>query len=206
MKNQYDTRGSWLAEHVLPHEPGLRSWLRRSARLSDADIDDLIQETYAILFTRPSVAEIADPRAYTYQVARSILLQNLRRAKVVTIEAVADVSSLNITAAAPSAEQLVEGYCELQRVTDAIEAMPAQTRRAFWMRRVEGLSQREVAQALGLSENTVEKHIMRGIRSLMDQFGRGGKPPRQASMTRPDNDVEQGTQDTNEKSRVSSEN
>lgn len=100
----------------------------------------------------------------------------------------------------------MEGHSELQRVTDAIDAMPPQTRRAFWMRRVEGMSQRQVAQALNLSENTVEKHIMRGIRLLMDQFGRGGKPPRQASMTRPDNHVEQGTQDDNEKSRVSSEN
>jgi RNA polymerase sigma-70 factor (ECF subfamily) len=205
MKNHYDTRGRWLAEHVLPHEPGLRSWLRRLAKLSDADVDDLIQETYANLFTRPSVAEIADPRAYTYQVARSILLQNLRRAKIVTIEAVADVSSLNVAATAPSAEELVEGYNELQRVTDAIEAMPPQTRRAFWMRRVEGMSQRQVAQALNLSENTVEKHIMRGIRLLMDRFGRGGKPPRQASMTHAGNDVEQGTQENDEKSRISSE-
>jgi len=62
--------------------------------------------------------------------------------------------------------------------------MPRQTRRAFQLRRIEGLSQREVAAALGLSESTVEKHIMRAIKLLMQQFGRGGKAPSDASMPR----------------------
>ena len=35
-----------------------------------------------------------------------------------------------------------------------------------WLRRVEDLSQRDVAMRLGISEKTVEKHIAKGMRML----------------------------------------
>ena len=75
---------------------------------------------------------------------------------------------------------------ELQKVIDAIEALPPQMRRAFWLRRVEGWSQREIATELGLSESTVEKHIGRGIKRLLEQFGRGGNRKRAASTSATD--------------------
>ncbi len=178
-----DDRSRWLAQCVLPHEPALRRWLHGLSALDDADIDDLVQETYAVLATRPSVAEIADPRAYTFQVARSLFLQGVRRAKIVSIQAVADLAELEMPDDAPSPFDHVAGREDLRRLAAAIEAMPPQTRRAFQLRRVDGLSQREVAAATQLSESTVEKHIGRGIRMLMAQFGRGGKQPPRASTS-----------------------
>ncbi len=59
--------------------------------------------------------------------------------------------------------------------------MPGQTREAFVLRRVRGLSQREIASQMGLSENTVEKHIVRGIRWLGDWFASGGNAPAKTS-------------------------
>jgi RNA polymerase sigma-70 factor (ECF subfamily) len=46
---------------------------------------------------------------------------------------------------------------------------------------VEGLSQREVANRMSLAESTVEKHMGRATRLLMDHFGRGGKFASEAS-------------------------
>jgi FixJ family two-component response regulator len=40
--------------------------------------------------------------------------------------------------------------------------MPAKAQEAFVMRRIEGLSQREISTRMAISENTVEKHISRG--------------------------------------------
>lgn len=174
-------RSHWLARHVLPHEPALRRWLRGFSTIGDADIDDLVQETYAVLATRVSVDEIADPRAYAFQTARSLFLQSVRRAKIVSIHAVADVADLDVPDDAPSPFQHVAGREDLRQLAAAIDSMPPQTRRAFQLRRVEGLSQREVAAATNLAESTVEKHIGRGIRILMAQFGRGGKASRGAS-------------------------
>jgi RNA polymerase sigma factor (sigma-70 family) len=178
-----DDRSQWLATRILPHEPALRRWLHGLSALDDADVDDLVQETYAVLATRASVAEIADPRAYAFQVARSLFLQGVRRAKIVSIQAVADLAELDTADDAPSPFDQAAGREDLRRLAAAIEAMPPQTRRAFQLRRVEGLSQREVAAATRLSESTVEKHIGRGIRILMAQFGRGGKAVPRASTS-----------------------
>ncbi|WP_449446652.1 sigma factor-like helix-turn-helix DNA-binding protein [Thermomonas brevis] len=38
----------------------------------------------------------------------------------------------------------------------------------MWLRRVEELSQKDVALRLGISEKTVEKHIAKGMRLLAD--------------------------------------
>jgi len=89
-------RALWLAEHVLPYERGLRDWLRR--RMAQAqDVDDVVQETYAILAALADVSHVRQPRAYVYQVAQSVVLQQLRRAQVVSMDMVADFDRLPIT-------------------------------------------------------------------------------------------------------------
>jgi RNA polymerase sigma-70 factor (ECF subfamily) len=186
-------RNRWLADHVLPHEGWIRRVVARLARSAGLEVDDVIQETYAVLVRLKAVDTINDARSYALRVAQSICFQQLRRAKVISIEAVADLGALDAAADAPTPEQHAQGRSELLRVRDAIEAMPEPVRRAFWLRRVEGLSQREVAAALGLSENTVEKQISRGIKLLVEQFARGGKLSPQASTQMTTHDrVEEG--------------
>jgi RNA polymerase sigma factor (sigma-70 family) len=181
MQPSSSDRNHWLAAEVLPHEAALRAWLRGFGGVAPAEIDDLIQETYAVLATRESVADIVDGRAYAFQTARSLLLQSVRRAKIVAIHAVADIAELETPDGAPSPFRHVAGREDLRQVMETIAAMPPQTRRAFELRRLHGLSQKDIARQIGVSENTVEKHIGRGIRLLMENFGRGGKTSREAS-------------------------
>lgn len=159
----------------------MRVWLRRATRMSDADIDDIVQETYSILAKLETVTPIRDPRTYAFQVARSVFLQGLRRNKIVAIDAIADLEAIDAPDDAPSPEQHAIGKRELLRVEAAIGEMPPQVRKVFWLRRVEGLSQRETAAELGLAEHTVEKYSAKGMKLLLARFGRGGKSPAQSS-------------------------
>jgi len=167
-------RALWLAQHVLPHEPALRVWLQ-SRRVVDLEVDDIVQETYAILAARASVETIQNPRAYTFQIANNVVLAHLRHSRVVSIRAIGDIDQLPNAALDPSPEAQAADRDELFRLAEMIGSMPVQVRTAFTLRRVEGLSQRDVARRMGLSENTVEKHIGKAIRLLMAEFGRGGK-------------------------------
>ncbi len=173
-------RAQWLARHVLPHEAALRTWLRRKAALG-FDVDDIVQETYAILASKDEVDSIRNPKTYAFQVAYSVILQQLRRSSVVPIRAVADIGVLQAMIDEPSPEDAVLHRQELGRVRRAIDAMPKQTRQAFVMRRIHGLSQREIAGRMKLSEHTIEKHIARGIKLLLAEFGRGGSGALRAS-------------------------
>lgn len=175
-------RTLWFLRNILPHEPALRGWLSRSTT-PGVDPDDVIQESYSILAALESVDGIRYPRAYLFQVARSIITRHVRRARIVPIHAVEDLERLYPPDDEASPEQRAIDRDELRRLASAIAAMPPKTQQAFILRRVNGLSQREVAARMRISENTVETHISRGVLFLIDWFGRGGSKRSQTSKT-----------------------
>jgi RNA polymerase sigma factor (sigma-70 family) len=175
-----DDRAIWLGRNVLPHEPALRVWLRRR-RLEGLEIDDVIQETYTRLIAADSVAHIRDAKSYTFQIAGSVVVDHLRRLKVVSIASVSDFDQLDMPSNEPSPERQVIDREELHRLALFIAALPARVRDVFTLRRVYGLSQREVAERLGIAESTVEKHMARGFLLMLEQLGHGGNDPAQAS-------------------------
>lgn len=173
-------RARWLLRNILPHEPALRAFLARRP-LDGLDPDDIIQESYSIFAEIDRVDMIQYPRAYLFQVARSVMTRHVRRARIVPIHAVDNLDQFDHADDAATPEQTAIDRDELRHLACAIAAMPLKTRQAFILRRVEGLPQRAIAAQMGISENTVETHISRGIRFLIDWFGRGGKTLPQTS-------------------------
>ncbi|HZW14920.1 MAG TPA: sigma-70 family RNA polymerase sigma factor [Brevundimonas sp.] len=157
----------------MPHEPALRSWLL-NRRLAGLEIDDIIQETYARLIAVESVAGVRNPKTYAFQAAYSVMVTHVRRSRVIAFQTVSDIDQLGALADEPSPEHSVADRDELQHLGEAIASLPARIRDVFILRRVEGFSQREVAQRLGISESTVEKHMSRGFYLLTALFTRGG--------------------------------
>lgn len=175
-----DERALWLVRCVVPHEPALRAWLQ-GRQPPGLEVDDIVQETYARLIAADSVEQVRNIKNYTFQTAYSVIATHLRRAKVVSLQTMSNVEDLEMASPEPQPEQHAIGRDELQRLAEAIAALPGKVRDVFILRRVQGLSQREIAKRTGLAESTVEKHISRGILLMMDSFGRGGKAPPGAS-------------------------
>ncbi|MBB2200823.1 RNA polymerase sigma factor [Gluconacetobacter tumulisoli] len=161
-------RLEWIAKHILPHEPHLRMWLRG---LSGIEVDDVVQETYAILIDA-DVVHIQSPRAYLFTVARNLALQHYRRAKIISIVALADFDAQSIMEDAPSVEEIVGARQDLKRLHATMAELPTKCREVLVLRRVEGWSQKQVARHLGISENVVEKQLARALRLLGRAFGR----------------------------------
>jgi RNA polymerase sigma-70 factor (ECF subfamily) len=174
-------RVRWFMHHILPHEAALRGWLSRRRTPAAFDVDDIVQESYALLAERERIDDIQNPRAYLFQVAHSLVVRNIRRARIVSILAVEDLGQVDLPDDAATPEQNAIAHDDLRQLAEVIASMPGQTRQAFVLRRVRGLSQREIASQMGLSENTVEKHIVRGIRWLGNWFASGGNPPAKTS-------------------------
>lgn len=160
-----DRRNAWIRANLLPHESALRAWLQQR-RISSDEIDDVVQETYKTLAGAGSVAHISNPRAYMFVTAQSIYLQNVRRAKRLSLESIGTVEHLEMDADRVSPERVLMARQTLGQVDELISALPEKCRQAFWLRRMEGLSQREVAHRMGVSENTIEKHVGKGLRVL----------------------------------------
>jgi RNA polymerase sigma factor (sigma-70 family) len=157
---------AWVGSHVLPHEAAVRAWLRRWTGRTQ-DIDDVIQEAYSRLASLDSVAHIGSGRAYLFQTTRNIVLEQVRRAKIIRIDNMTDMGNLTIVDEAPPLERVVGGARELQRVQYLIDQLPIKCRRVFVLRRIHGVSQREIAGMFGISESAVEKLAVRGLKLIL---------------------------------------
>ncbi|MGY0560297.1 RNA polymerase sigma factor [Luteimonas sp. A277] len=168
------SRAAWFAEQILPHEPGLRRWLWRRCTSVGLEVDDILQESYALLAARQQVNDIINPRAYLYQTAHSLILRDIRRARIVPILAIESLGPIEFADDLPTPEETAEQRDLLSAVDQVIESMPNRTREAYSLRRVHDVPQREIARRMGITEKAVEKLIARGIRWMSEWLAREG--------------------------------
>lgn len=161
----------WFIHEVLPLEGILMRYLRLNWRDSD-EWPDLRQEVYARAYeaARSGLPERVTPFVMT--IARNLLIDRARRRQVVSIEAFAELDDLSVYELTP--ERHASGRAELSVLVEVLDALPARCREVVVLRKVEGMSQREVAAEMGITEDTVEKQIMKGMRAIADAlFARG---------------------------------
>ena len=154
---------------ALESESLLRAYLFRFVR-NPHDVDELLQETYArLLIANPRGGdEVRSVRALALTIARNVALDWLRHRDVVPIELVSDLASLDVLDERAQVEEIVNSHQELELLAEVIAELPKRSRRAFTLRRVYGLSQRQIADQLGISERTVEQLLARAVRRCAD--------------------------------------
>jgi len=173
-------RAHWLARNVLPHEPLIRARLKK-VYIAELDVDDVVQEMYARILSVPNMEAIRYPRQYAIQTAKAIIIDHLRRSRVISIDSCGSLDQLDIALPETSAEDRLEFRDEIQEVANTLAQLPKVCRETLILRRVEGLSQREAAQRLGVSEKRAEYYMARAALLLVNSFGRGGKAKSRSS-------------------------
>lgn len=167
----------WFAEEVLPHEPRLRAWLRVRFPVL-ADTDDLVQETYARLMQAHATGPVACPRAFLFVTARNLALNHLRHRRVERPEGAAEIDALAITDDRAGIPESLAHAEDFQILIRAITSLPERCRQIVTLRKIYGLSQKEVAARLGIAEHTVEAQGGIGLRKCIEYFRRHGyRPP-----------------------------
>lgn len=160
-----DRLKAWFVEEVLPLEAVLIQFLSRGGR-SRADVEDLRQE----LYTKVCAAarnELPHPtRPFVFTIARNLLIDRIRHEQVVAFDTVENLEDLNIAIDEPAPDRVVIARQELRRLQLSLDKLPERFRTAIVMRKVDGLSLREIAQRTGVAEKTVEKHLTEGMRAL----------------------------------------
>ena len=158
----------WFEHCVLVYEGQIRSFLRHYFAEGN-DIEDCIQETYARLLamTPEARATVRQWHAFVFTTARNVGLNMLRRRRVISLDAVAELEASDVLMdSAPTTFEEVNARQELALLRKAIAALPERCRQVFTLRKVHGLPQKEIARQLGISENTVEQHVAKGVRTI----------------------------------------
>ena len=167
----------WFSEQVLPHEAALRAWLRaRFPVVTDAD--DLVPEAYARLMQAHATGPIACPRAFLFVTARNLALNHLRHQRIERPEGAAEIDALSVADERVGIPEALAHAEDFQILIRAIESLPERCRQVVTLRKIYGLSQKEAAERLGISEHTVEAQGSIGLQKCIEYFRRHGHGPR----------------------------
>jgi RNA polymerase sigma-70 factor (ECF subfamily) len=157
----------WFVHEVLAHEAALmrylaRVWPDRSER------EDIRHDAYVRILESAHRLRPTAPKSLLFSIARNLMVDRVRRNRVVSIDLSGDVDVMNVLVDEITPERRVSIQQQMTRVTAAINRLPNRCQAVFWLRRIENLSQKEIAVLVGISEGTVEKHMVRATRLLTD--------------------------------------
>ena len=139
--------------------------------------EDLVQDLYMKVAAVGPGAEIRSPGPLLYRMAANLLVDHVRSAQRSrrrdsqwrddTHTAVGGEDVVED----PSAEQQIVSRERARQLADAVAALPPQMGRAFRLNKLEGLTQSQTADALGVSRKMVEQHIHAAVKNLTRKLG-----------------------------------
>lgn len=142
----------------------LRTTLARAVShiVPPREVEDIVQETYVRVCQVGERDDIHHPRSFMLRTARNLALDHRKRSESRLADSMEDLQEL--ATSADETYDRVAANQEFGYFCEAVRQLPQQCRKAFVLRKVYGYSQKEIAVSLGISENTVEKHIAMGIK------------------------------------------
>lgn len=159
----------WIAREIIPHEGAIRRWLTRHwSRV--VDVDDVIQEAYCRIANLASVDHIDNPGGYFHRTVSAVATDQMRRAGIINFTTMTQIEWSNVIDDEPLADRALETRQELDRVNKLLGSLSDTCRKVIELRRVEGLSRKETAERLGVSENDVKNHLVRGLQKIMGEM------------------------------------
>jgi RNA polymerase sigma factor (sigma-70 family) len=157
----------WFTREILPLEAILMRFLRQNLR-DKADIADLRQEVYVRVYeaARKQIPDLA--KTFVLITARNLLVDRIRRERIIPIETVTDLEAMGVASDEAGPDRAAMARDALRRLQAALDQLPPQCREVVLLRKVEGLSRQETALRLGVTERTVNRHIVQAMRALAD--------------------------------------
>ncbi|WP_228758006.1 RNA polymerase sigma factor [Idiomarina loihiensis] len=140
----------------LTNNAQLRRYLSGRTRSSE-EAADIYQESVARVLEQSRKSTINNPIGYAIRVARNLLTAR-------PVDCDDDIDNLDSPKANP--EYLLEEAQRIELISQALENMPEQRRRAFELRRLHGESRKAIAEQLGISMETVTRHITRALADI----------------------------------------
>ena len=138
---------------------------------NDTDADDIAQQVFIKLWTKRAIlANVRNFETYLYTITKNTVLNHMASQKAFMVD-ISDVRNLSTENTSPL-EQIEAS--DLQLLIDmTVENMPPQRQAVYKLSRVEGLSNDQIAEKLGLQKKTVENHLnlaLGEIRKVLKMF------------------------------------
>lgn len=159
-----------ITTEFLNYRGVISSLLRKMTRAHLPDIEDILQETYIRTYQSALKREIRFPKAFMVKTALRLAKDQQkhldRQNNAKDIDELSEFELYSSAIGCPKGTNLESEYIkkeEFRVVCNAINELPQKCRKVFILKKIYGLSQKEIAAYTGLSESTIEKHVAKGI-------------------------------------------
>jgi RNA polymerase sigma factor (sigma-70 family) len=132
-----------------------------------ATAEDLLQDLYLkVAGVQADEAAVRAPSALLYRMAANLLVDHVRSAQRSSRRS---ADWRRETGEVPADEAVIARE-RVRQLAEAVETLPPQMGRAFRLHKLEGRSQKETAEAMGVSVKMIEQHIQSAIRHLAQRL------------------------------------
>lgn len=163
----------WFAEEVHTHDGQLRAYLRGSYP-AVRDIDDVVQESYLRTWKAKLAHPITSTKSFLFQVARNLAIDVLRRKHSAGTESPVALDDLCVPDEGADVTATLSLQEKIDLLTAALASLPECTREIVFLRKFQGLPQKEVAARFGIAERTVEARLAKGMKSCATYLRKRG--------------------------------
>ena len=164
-----DERRKRLLDQTFSHRAALQKYLRKFVGGAE-DIDDLVQEAYVRVCALPDGQVVESPRALLFRIAHNLAVDRARQKISRATDDVADFEPLNVSSEEAEPDEQADLRRRFESFCAVVDTLPPLCRRVFVMRKVYQLSHAEIAEVLGLSHSTIEKHVAKGLLRCRDRL------------------------------------
>lgn len=153
-----------ILDAYLNNETALKRFLRRYIKVHD-EVDDLAQEAFVRAFAAEAERSIESPKAFLFKTARNLALNELARQSTARTEPLGDSDEQAVLVDSDQVpiDDAMENRERARQLAMAIADLPPQCAKVFILRKMQGLSQKEIATRLNISVRTVENHVAHGL-------------------------------------------
>ena len=157
-----ENRSTDIADVFIRNRSFLSAWIKRFLHRPE-DVEDIVQETFLRSYRALMKRDIENPKAYLFSAAKNLALKHNNLSANKFASRIDDIGLSEVLSLDDPVTQSAEAQEEMSCLSEAIRDLPVQCRRVFVLKRVYGLSHREIASRLGISPNTVHQHLSRGV-------------------------------------------
>jgi len=127
------------------------------------DVEDIVQETFIKSYEADLKQDIQFTRSYMLKTAKHLALNHIAKWDNKFNDSLEHDNELPVLL---KSMQLEDEYTSKERFLlfcRATEQLSSSIRKCFILKKVYGMSQKEIAEQMQLSQSTVEKHIAKGL-------------------------------------------
>lgn len=158
-----------LKRLYLAHGRALQDYLTNKLR-DPALAADLTHDTFVRIAERGDPASISNDRSYLFRTAHNLAVDHIRLTERRRTDLTDGERLAEIPEDRPLLDDAVAARQMLARLHAVVADLPDRTRRIFVMAKIEGLTYAEVADQLGISESSVQKHLGMALAHVMQRM------------------------------------